>query len=109
MPVEKSIVEKGNGSYSLKPVIRVFTEAITGSIQGVVVPVDARPLIRAMSELDTASAFADTVSGQFMIRGLPAGAYSLEFMPIEAYMDTLINEVNVVPGQVVTLDTMFIQ
>lgn len=106
--VEKSVVKTGNGKYILKPVIRVFTEAITGSIQGVVSPVEAKPLIRAMSELDTASTFADTVSGEFMIRGLPAGNYSLEFMPVEDFKDTVLNEVGVVSGQITKLDTMVI-
>lgn len=39
----RSIVEKGNGSYSLKPVIRVFTEATSGAIKGFVAPLEAGP------------------------------------------------------------------
>src|SRR5690606_38908682 len=37
----KSIVEKGNGTYSLKPVIRTITQAVAGGIRGNVTPVMA--------------------------------------------------------------------
>jgi len=40
--------------YILRPVIRVFTELISGSITGVVQPVEARPLVKAI--LDTIGA-----------------------------------------------------
>jgi hypothetical protein len=42
--VEKSIVETGNGKYILKPVIKIYTEALSGSIQGVVQPVESKAM-----------------------------------------------------------------
>ena len=107
--VEKSIVETGNGKYILKPVIRVFTEAITGSVSGVVQPVDARPWVMAVMDEDTiSSTMADTVSGEFMIRGLSEGTYNLIFNPEDPYQDTTLNNIDILAGQTTVLDTLFI-
>lgn len=106
--VDKSVHKTGNGKYMLKPVIRVFSEAVNGSVKGVVQPADARPYVTAMSDTDTASTYADTVSGSFMIRGLPEGVYAIEFEPVDGYMDTVLNDVSVVPGQASIIDTLFI-
>ena len=107
--VEKSIVKKGNDTYSLKPVIRVFTEAITGSIRGVVNPADAKSFVRAVNESDTSSTLADTVSGEFMLRGLTEASYNVEFFPEGDYSDTLLQDIQVMAGHSITLDTMFLQ
>jgi hypothetical protein len=107
--VDKSVHQTGNGKYMLKPVIRVFTEAITGAISGIAQPAEARPVITAMSDVDTVSTYADTVSGTFMIRGLAEGNYKLEFIPLDAYQDTVLTDITVLPGQVIEVDTMFIQ
>ena len=42
---KRSIVSKGNGKHNLKPVIRVFTEVLTGSVQGTISPPAADSLI----------------------------------------------------------------
>jgi hypothetical protein len=107
--VEKSIVETGNGKFILKPVIHVYTESITGSIQGVVSPVEARPYIMAIREKDTTTTYADTLSGNFMIRGLPEGAYNLEIQPIDGFSDTTLSDVMVVNGQTTILDSIMIK
>ncbi len=107
--VEKSIVETGNGGFILKPVIRVFTKAITGSLEGVVSPAEAKPLIMAIGTEDTTSTYADMTSGYFMIRGLFEGDYSLEIQPVEGFKDTVLSDISIVPGQTINIDTVFIQ
>ena len=107
--VEKSIVETGNGNYNLKPVIRVFTEAITGSIEGIVSPVEARPFIEAKGVKDTVVTDADSETGIFKIRGLTPGTYTLGFKPQEGFRDTLMENISVMAGQATIIDTMFIQ
>jgi len=103
----KSIVKTGNGKYILKPVIRVFTEAVTGSIKGVVQPVIARPTILAIGPSDdTTAVFTDTITGQYMIRGLAAGLYDLKFHPDTAFKDTTLLDVEVFAGQTTVLDTL---
>jgi len=106
--VEKSIVARGNGTYSLKPVIRVFTQTLTGSVQGVVSPAGAKALVRVMNESDTASTYADTTSGKFMVRGLEEAVYSIEFLPVEGFSDSILNDIEVLAGQATVLDTMFL-
>lgn len=106
--VEKSIVKTGNDQYILKPVIRVFTEALTGSIKGVVQPLESAPLVLAFKDEDTVSTYADTVSGNFLIRGLAEGSYTVKFEPVEGFKDTILSEIDVIPGQVFELDTLVI-
>ncbi|MCY1723298.1 DUF4382 domain-containing protein [Prolixibacteraceae bacterium Z1-6] len=104
----RSIVETGNGKYILKPVIKVFTEVSSGSIKGVVSPVDARPLIQAISAAnDTTSTLADTITGEFLIRGLEAGAYKVDFVPVSSYLEEELLDVDVTVGMVTDVDTVF--
>jgi hypothetical protein len=106
----RSIVKTGNGKFILKPVIRVFTEAITGSIEGVVQPAEARPTVLAIGPADdTTSVFTDTLSGQFMIRGLATGLYDLEFHPDTAYDGITLVDVEVFAGQSTVLDTIWFE
>ncbi|MFC3198917.1 DUF4382 domain-containing protein [Parapedobacter deserti] len=72
----RSIVQTGNGSYKLKPLIRVFTRLTDGQIKGFVAPMEANPIIYAINGADTASAFPNP-DGFFLIRGLPEGSYTL--------------------------------
>lgn len=106
----KSIVKTGNGKYILKPVIKVFSEAVSGSIEGVIFPVDARPLIYAISgSKDTSSTFSDTISGKFMFRGLSEGTFDLEFLPLAPYNDSTLKDILVNTGSVTKLDTLKFQ
>lgn len=106
--VEKSIVETGNGKYILKPVIKVYTEAVSGSIQGVVLPPESESRVMAIMEDDTVSTYADTLSGAFLIRGLSEGSYDLLFSPLGEFQDTTISNVGVMAGQTTVLDPVFI-
>jgi hypothetical protein len=103
----RSIVETGNGKYILKPVLRVFTNAVSGAIKGVVYPVKAKPWIFAISaQPDSISTFSDTVSGNFIFSGLPAGKYKLSFLPQDPYADTTLQNISVTDGIVTKLDTL---
>jgi hypothetical protein len=98
--VARSVVDKGNDTYSLKPVIRTITEAQDGAIKGVVNPADATPAIYAITGTDTvATTYADE-AGKFLLRGLDAGSYNIVFLPNSSY-DTLTREnINVTIGNV---------
>jgi hypothetical protein len=87
--VAKSIVKRGNsGEYNLKPVIRTITTAVAGGIRGTVTPAEARPLVLAIrtsvAPNDTLSTTADAAGG-FLLRGVPAGAYRVEFQTSPLY------------------------
>ena len=106
----KSIVKTGNGKYILKPVIKVFSKAVSGSIEGVISPADARPIIYAISGSDdTSTTFADTLSGRFMFRGLSEGKYDLDFTPLAPFSDTTLKDILVQTGSVTKLDTLKFQ
>lgn len=79
----RSIVQTGNGDYKLKPVIRVFTQLTNGQIKGMVQPMDANPIVYAISETDTVSAIPEA-DGFFLLQGLPEGNYTLRIEPDEA-------------------------
>jgi hypothetical protein len=77
----KSIVPRGStGQYNLKPVIRVITQAIRGGIRGKVDPAAAKPGILVLAGTDTiAGGFTDAATGDFLIKGIPQGSYTVEF------------------------------
>jgi hypothetical protein len=103
-----SVVEKGDGTYSLKPVIRAISEATSGAIEGTVTPLLAAPAIYVITGSDTvATAFTD-VEGNFMLRGVPAGTYTVSFEPKEGYTPLLKESVIVTIGNVTNLGTVII-
>lgn len=102
----RSIVEKGNGGYGLKPVIRTFTEAVSGAISGVVSPAESLPHIKAVEGTDTLSTFAET-DGNFMIKGVKAGSWKVIINPVDPFVgDTTTVEVQ--NGIVTEMDTIYI-
>ena len=103
----KSIVKTGNGKFLLKPVLRAYTKIVGGAIKGHVNPKESLPSIYAIMGTDTLSTIADT-SGYFFIGGVPIGIYSVKFDPIEPFLDTIIEVVQVLSGVETDLDTILI-
>jgi hypothetical protein len=100
----KSIVKTGNNSYKLKPVIRVITEATSGAIDGTISNPEASPAVFALAGLDTvATTFADSVTGKFLLRGVPAGTYTVNFAPATGFSIDDVNDVSVTIGNVTHL------
>jgi hypothetical protein len=105
--VARSILTTGGGKYKLKPVIKVFTLAVTGSIQGVISPAEAKPLIYAISaQTDTASVYSDPVTGNYMFRGLESGIYKLQFIPQSPYAEKTLQNIIVSSGNVTKVATV---
>jgi len=99
----KSIVKTGNGSYKLKPVIRVITEATSGAIKGSVSIPESTPAVYAIINLDTlGTSFADSTGG-FFIGGLPAGSYRVSFAPATGYTIGDVTNVSVTVGNITDL------
>ena len=103
----KSIVTTGNGKYILKPVIRTIFNAVGGSIKGFVVPDSVTTSVYALQGMDTvASTFTDS-NGGYLVKGLTAGSYTLNFVPGDTtFTAQTISGVAVTTGNVTTVDTV---
>ncbi len=90
----KSVVSRGNsGAYNLKPVIRTLTQALAGGIRGTVTPAAAKPGILVISAAnDTIGGFADD-AGKFLIKGVPAGTYKVQFSTSAPYVNKEVTNV----------------
>lgn len=99
---EKSIIQKGNGEYQLKPVIRVIAQATSGEIEGTTEPKPAQAF--AIADTDTAAQTSTDTTGYFKLIGLGAGLYDVTIVPEDAlYADTTIADVEVVAGSTTNL------
>ena len=107
--VARSIVQTGNGRYQLRPLIRTTLLAAGGSIKGFVTPYNFQTLVKVFrGPNDTvATTYSSTVNGGYLVRGLPAGTFSLDFQPTDAtYQDSVKTGINVTNGVVTLVDTM---
>ena len=105
----RSIVETGNDQYLLKPVIRALSEATSGAIAGAVMPLESQPAVLAIMGSDTvATAYTNDI-GEFLIRGVPAGTYSIHVIPQTGFDAFHKDDVQVTIGNVTALGTIALQ
>ncbi|MFD2514010.1 DUF4382 domain-containing protein [Pontibacter locisalis] len=96
----KSVVPRGNGQYNLKPVIRTITQAVAGGIRGKVTPAEYKPGIYVISAAnDTIGGFANE-SGDFLIKGVPAGTYTVKFYTENDAHNKTVENVSVSQNQI---------
>lgn len=86
-----------NGQYWLKPVLKPFGRHSSGEIEGKVRPVHSYGAISAFNGSDTAFARPED-EGEFKIRGLREGTYTLFIDGINGYQDTTISNIIVRRG-----------
>ena len=101
-----SVVDNGAGGYILKPLIRTFNEATSGAIKGIVLPIDANATVQATNGFGIISAIPDPVTGQFLIRGVPSGTWTVTIDGNNGYLDQTKNNVAVTIGQVTDIGTV---
>ena len=94
-----------NGQYWLKPVLKPFGEHNSGEIEGKIRPIHSFGTIKAFNATDTAFARPED-EGEFKIRGLKEGTYSLFIDGINGYRDTTINNIMVHRGSETDLGTI---
>lgn len=102
----KSIVQTGNGSYLLKPVIRAVEQSIGGAIHGTVTPAMARPMVVAVAGTDSMTTHCDTTTGEFLFSAVPVGTYDVKFYPDSPYVSQIIGGVVVTNGNLTEMGTI---
>src|SRR5690606_28017665 len=102
----RSVVKTGASTYILKPVLRTIIEAESGAIKGIVEPAESTPAVFAIQDGDTiTSAFTD-VEGNFLLRGIPEGIYTVTFEPSAGYAKLQVEDVSVETGGVTDMGTV---
>jgi len=78
---ERSVVKKGNGTFSLKPVVRGFILANTSTVYGTILPSNDPMKVFTVIGNDTLQTVSDTLkSNYFKISGLNTGTYEFQFV-----------------------------
>ncbi|MBC5994126.1 DUF4382 domain-containing protein [Pontibacter cellulosilyticus] len=105
----KSVVPRGNGQYNLKPVVRTITQAVAGGIKGKVTPAEYKPGIYVISAAnDTIGGFAND-AGDFLIKGVPAGTYTVKFYTEGDAHNKTVENVSVSQDQIKDLGTVVLE
>jgi hypothetical protein len=87
-------IKQVNGQYFLKPVLKPFGMNHFGKIEGRVLPDSAHAIVQAHSAIDSATAIPEK-GGEYRIRGLREGIYSVTFKGSNGYRDTTITNIQV--------------
>jgi hypothetical protein len=100
----RSVVKKGNGDFSLKPVIRMSMAAESGSIMGKVHPDSISGFVYIYKTLPTdtiASTFLNDM-GEYMLKGIAPETYVLRVVPSteSGFPPKEVTDVVVVKGEV---------
>ncbi len=101
----RSVIKVRDGVFYLRPVILFFTVKATGSLEGRVLPREAFPVISVFNATDTAYALP-WGNGEFRVRGLKAGSYSVFINASNGYKDTTITNVAIQQGKETDLPTI---
>jgi hypothetical protein len=94
----RSIHQTGNGTWMLKPVLKVMAVASAGSIRGRIVPDSTATTLYLIQSPDTLSSTAAGLDGRFQFSVLSPGSYTVAIAPDSGYRDTTIAGVTVTTG-----------
>jgi hypothetical protein len=94
-----SIIQTGNGTYKLKPVLRPVLTAISGNITGSITPIGALASVSATSAIGLVYTSNVVVTGDFQITGLPPGTYTVTITPLVPLLPAIVTDVTVTAGQ----------
>jgi len=100
--VARSIIKLSNGKFYLRPVMHLFTEDNSAMVAGKIGPKEAKPVLTLFNATDTAYALP-TRGGEFKIRGVNAGTYSLFVNADNDYKDTTIKNIVLETGKLVKI------
>lgn len=92
-----SIIETGNGTYKLKPVLRTVINAQCGSIKGTIYPA-VLAMVSATSSTNVVYTSSVNSMGEFQISGLPTGSYTFTVTPVLPMLPATLTNVTVTAG-----------
>jgi len=101
----RSIIRLDDGKFYLRTILRAFTIANTGAIEGRVLPISAYPIVSVFSGIDSLYALPN-LSGEFRVMGLADTTYGVFFNASAGYQDTTIDNVAITNGNTVHLGTI---
>jgi hypothetical protein len=107
--VDRSIIFAGNSdNVILKPVLRILSFVPSGgNLKGVVIPDSVRTAVIAIRGVDTVSTtFTAVPGGNYFMEDIPAGNYSLYFIPTDTTYQTTQASATIVLGQTTMVDTV---
>jgi hypothetical protein len=102
----KSIVDLGSGNYELKPVIRTIEAAISGAIKGKISPVGTLAFVTATSTSNISYSSNVTTTGDFLLKGLPSGTYSVTVTPALPLSPVTQSNITVTTGVTTNMGTI---
>lgn len=105
----QSIVEQGNGSYSLKPVLRVVDVQVTGTISGSISILGVNATITAISSTGEEFTTITNEEGSFQLSGLQSGTYTVIITPETPYLPLTIENVVVQTGLTTDIGVQVLQ
>jgi len=96
--VANSIYEK-DGKFYLKPVLRPFNNKNFGVVEGKVLPLEAKAVVRITNGAGFNGVALPNREGKFKLRGLESGTYTVTVQGLAPYADKVISNVVVTKGK----------
>jgi hypothetical protein len=103
--IANSIVE-ANGRFLLKPVLRPFCNDNFGEVEGKVLPLEAKAVVRITDGGSFNGVALPDRKGEFKLRGLETGTYTVTVEGIAPYIKQTISNVSVTKGKDTDLGTI---
>lgn len=103
--IASSIVEANNKFY-LKPVLRPFCNANFGEIEGKILPLDAKAVVRVSNGAGFNAVALPSREGEFKVRGLTDGTYTVTVEGLAPYKSQTIRNVVVKKGEDTKIGTI---
>ena len=104
-----SVIQTGNGTFKLKPVLRTVVSAITGNIEGNITPVGSLAMVSAVSTSNIEFTSNVDANGDFKITGLPPGTYTVTITPLLPLLPVVQTNVVVQAGASTELGLIALQ
>jgi len=95
-----------NGNYYLRPVVRPFCNENFGEVEGIVLPAEAKAVVRISDGAGFNAVALPFKDGKFKLRGLKEGTYTVTIEPLAPYLKETISNVVVTKGKDTELGTI---